>query len=180
MNVLAICGSLRAQSLNAAVLRAAVQTAPPHWHVTVEPALSRLPYFNADVEQAALPPEVADFRAHAAAADGLIIAGPEYVHGMSGVLKNALEWLVGGGELTLKPVALITVSPAMTGGSRAQAWTRETLQVMGAHVLEDGLRVPGAVPKIVDGRLTDAATSARLGKLLDQLDAAMAAPMISE
>jgi chromate reductase len=74
-------------------------------------------------------------------------------------------------------VALITVSPAMTGGDRAQAWTRETLQVMGAYVLEDALGVPGAAGKIVDGRLADPATSARLRKLLDRLDEAMAGSM---
>ena len=73
MNILAICGSLRARSLNAAVLRAAREVAPGHWSVAMEAGLSGLPYFDAELEKEALPQVVAEFRGRVGAADGLLI-----------------------------------------------------------------------------------------------------------
>ncbi|MEU5366924.1 NADPH-dependent FMN reductase [Streptomyces sp. NPDC005925] len=174
MKVLALCGSLREKSLNASVLRSATDLFAPPWEITVEPGLDRLPFFNADVEETALPDIVADLRAAVQAADGLLIATPEYAHGTSGVLKNALEWLVGGGEIAAKPVALVSASPAVTGGDNARAWLTQTLTVMGAAVLPDGLRIPQATRKIADGRITDEPTLAELKGLLDDLARAVA------
>ncbi|WP_019071566.1 NADPH-dependent FMN reductase [Streptomyces hokutonensis] len=175
MKILALCGSLRSGSLNAAVLRSATDLFVPPWEITVEPDLGRLPFFNADVEENDLPEIVAELRARLGASDGLLIATPEYAHGTSGVLKNALEWLVGGGEIAMKPVALMSASPAVTGGDRARAWLTETLTVMGANVLADGLRIPQATRKVKDGRLTDEPTLAALRDLLDDLARAVAA-----
>ncbi|MGW0882368.1 NADPH-dependent FMN reductase [Streptomyces sp. NPDC002671] len=169
MKTLGMCGSLRSQSLNAAVLRTAVELTLPPREIVVEPDLGRFPFFNADVEMTALPQSVADFRAAVGAADGLLIVTPEYAHGTSGVLKNALEWLVGGGEIAAKPVALVSASPANTGGDHARAWLTQTLTVMGAHVLPGDLRIPRATGKITNGRLTDEQTLAELRDLLDAL-----------
>jgi NAD(P)H-dependent FMN reductase len=169
MEILALCGSLRSGSLNASVLRSAADLCEPSWKLTVEPDLGRLPFFNADVEQHALPQVVARLRARVGAVDGLLISTPEYAHGTSGMLKNALEWLVGGGETAGLPVALMSASPAITGGNRAQAWLAETLTVMGADVLESGLKIPQATRKVHDGRVTDEATLAAIKELLGRL-----------
>ena len=174
MKILALCGSLRSESLNAAVLRSAADLFVPPWELDIEPDLGRFPFFNADVEQTTLPEVVADLRARVGAADGLLIATPEYAHGTSGVLKNALEWLVGGGEISGKPVALASASPAVTGGDRARAWLTETLTIMGANVLPEGLRVSQATRKVTDGRISDEPTLKGLGELLDLLARAVA------
>ncbi|MGW4381427.1 NADPH-dependent FMN reductase [Kitasatospora sp. NPDC004531] len=74
---------------------------------------------------------------------------------MSGVLKNALEWIVGGGQLVGKPVAVVTASPSPRGGARARAWTTETLRMMDADVLPESMSIPSAGTRIKDGRVTD-------------------------
>lgn len=169
---LGICGSLRAGSLNAAALSSVAELceeAGSGWEFAREPRLDRLPFFNPDVERGPLPEPVAEFRARVAAADAVLIATPEYAHGTSGVLKNALEWLVGGGELVGKPVALLSASPASTGGGRAQAWLRETLTVMSAEVLPQGLEIPLASAKASGGRIADPATLDAMRELLHTL-----------
>ncbi|MET7289385.1 NADPH-dependent FMN reductase [Streptomyces sp. NPDC005573] len=171
---LGLCGSLRSGSLNAAVLRTASQLTPPPGEFALWPDLGRLPYFDADAEETALPPVVARLRAAVAASDGVLIATPEYAHGTSGVLKNALEWLVGGGELDGKPAALASASPAVSGGDHARAWPAQTLAVMGARVIPRQLRLPGATRKIEHGRVVDGPGLAALGALLDDLAAAAA------
>ncbi|GHH29085.1 NADPH-dependent FMN reductase [Streptomyces rubradiris] len=172
MRILGLCGSLRAGSLNAAVLRSAAELVVPPRELLIDPGLGRLPFFDADVEMTALPQVVAELRGAVGAADGLLIATPEYAHGTSGVLKNALEWLVGGGEMEGKPVALASASPATTGGDRARAWLAETLAVMGAKVVPRELGIPRATLMITDGRITDEPTRTALARLLDDLAAA--------
>jgi chromate reductase, NAD(P)H dehydrogenase (quinone) len=174
MKILALCGSLRSGSLNAAVLRSAAELFVPPWDITVEPDLGRLPFFNAEVEENDCPEIVSELRGRLGASDGMLIATPEYAHGTSGVLKNALEWLVGGGEIAGKPVALMSASPAVTGGDRARAWLTETLTVMGANVLPTDLRIPLATAKVKAGRLTDEPTLEALRELLDSLAKAVA------
>ncbi|MFF5854387.1 NADPH-dependent FMN reductase [Streptomyces sp. NPDC012751] len=174
MEILGLCGSLRSGSLNAALLRSAAELTRPPRAFVVDRGLDRLPFFDAEVEENALPAVVAELRAAVGTADGLLIATPEYAHGTSGVLKNALEWLVGGGEVDAKPVALASASPAVTGGDRARAWLAETLAVMGARVIPRELRVPQATLKIVDGRVTDEPTRQDLAGLLDDLARAVA------
>ena len=133
--------------------------------------VSRLPYFDHDVEMAGPPPEVTEFRALVGEADGVLIASPEYAHGMSGVLKNALEWLVGSGGVVGTPVAVVTASPSMTGGDRAQAWVRETLEVMEA-VLLPSLLVRRASGRIRDGAVHDPEVLGALRTLMGELTSA--------
>lgn len=134
MNILAISGSLRASSLNSMLLRATARLAPPGIMVDVYRELDALPLFNPDLE-AVDPPAVARLRARIIAADALLFASPEYAHGVSGVLKNALDWMVGNESFVDKPVGLFNASPRAT---IAPAALQETLATMAARV------VPGA------------------------------------
>lgn len=170
MRILGLCGSLRTGSHNGAALRTAADLCTASgYEFELAPTLSRLPFFNADEDASALPPTVADLRARVDQADAVLIASPEYAHGTSGLLKNALEWLSGGIEFAGKPVALVTASPAATGGNRAQAWLRETLTVMGIDVLSPGLEIPLVPRKVSGGRVTDPATVAAMAELLGAL-----------
>jgi NAD(P)H-dependent FMN reductase len=130
-SVLAIAGSLRRISMNAALLRASARLAPPGVAVEVFP-LGELPLFNPDLE-ADLPAPVR--RLHAAIDDcaALLIASPEYAHGVSSVLKNALDWLVSFEGFVGKPVAIFNASPASV---HAHAALREILTTMSASIVE--------------------------------------------
>jgi len=110
MEILAIAGSLRAASINAAFCRAASRLAPSGVVVTVSRNLGTLPLFNPDLEHSP-PLAVAEFRAAVDRADALLIASPEYAHGISSVMKNALDWLVSHEGFIAKPVAVINTSP---------------------------------------------------------------------
>ena len=132
--LMTVSGSLRTGSSNTALLAAAALVAPPAVTVSVYTALGTLPAFNPDIEEAAarVPLPVRRWRTALAAADMLLISTPEYAHGIPGALKNALDWLVGSGELVGKPVGVINPSAA----SRfAFAQLIEVLSVMSATVV---------------------------------------------
>jgi chromate reductase len=131
LNLLAISGSLRAASANTTVLRTAIQLAPHGVRISLYEGLGDLPHYNPDLDGEVPPPAVADFRAQLRRADAVIICSPEYAHGVPGVLKNALDWIVSSGEFMGKPVALINARPASTF---AQASLHETLTVMMAEI----------------------------------------------
>lgn len=133
IRILAISGSLRAASLNSALLRAAARLAPPDIHVELFGGLGSLPLFNPDIEIADAPP-VASFRARILEADGILIASPEYAHGVTGVIKNALDWMVGSEAFVNKPVALLNASPRAT---QAQTSLHEIITVMSARIIEE-------------------------------------------
>lgn len=132
MKILAISGSLRAASNNTALLRAAARLAPADISVELFRDLGNLPLFNPDIE-ATDPPVVARFRAQLMAADAVLIASPEYAHGVTGAMKNALDWMVGGEAFVNKPVALLNASPRAV---HAQAALRETITVMSALIVD--------------------------------------------
>jgi chromate reductase, NAD(P)H dehydrogenase (quinone) len=139
MNVLALAGSLRAASINAAFCRAASRLAPPGLHITVYGELGSLPLFNPDLEVAP-PCIVAQFRAAIGGVDALILASPEYAHGISGVMKNALDWLVSYEGFVAKPVAVINSSPR---ARHAYDSLLEVLKTMAATgVQEASITVP--------------------------------------
>jgi chromate reductase len=131
--ILAISGSLRSASLNTALLRAAACVAPAGMHLELFDGLGTLPLFNPDIE-ATDPPAVANFRTRLLAADGILIASPEYAHGISGVMKNALDWMVGCETFINKPVALFNTSLRAV---HAQAAIREILTTMSARIVEE-------------------------------------------
>ncbi len=134
MKIVAICGSLRTQSSNLALLRAAIAIAPDGLDVQLYDGLASLPHFNPDDDRegAQPPPAVATLRALLASSDGILISTPEYAHGVPGSLKNMLDWLVSDGALVDKPVALISASPV--GGQFAQSSLAETLRTMNWRV----------------------------------------------
>jgi NAD(P)H-dependent FMN reductase len=131
--VLCLSGSLRRVSGNTALLHAARELAPDTLALEVYEGLGRLPLFNPDAEIEPLPVPVQDLRARVGASDVLLIACPEYAHGIPGALKNLLDWLVGSLEFPDKPVALLNASAR--GSHHAQAALREVLQTMSARLL---------------------------------------------
>jgi len=148
VGILAVSGSLRTASSNTALVRAAAASAPQNVAVRLYSDLAELPHFNPDLDGDTPPTAVAQFRSQLAACDAVLISSPEYAHGVPGALKNALDWVVGSGELVGQPVALINTSPRAT---HAQASLAETLTVMSTNL------IPGAsisLPLI--GRALDA------------------------
>ncbi len=145
-NVLAIFGRLREGSSNTTLLRAAILIAPETMTVTLYTGLPDLPPFNPDQDNADIP-AVLDFRRRLVQADGVLISSPEYAHGVSGVLKNALDWVVGSGELNGKPVALLSAAPWAT---HAQAQLRETLITMDTRFVEEASVAVRILPKTLD------------------------------
>lgn len=133
MRILAISGSLRAASLNTALLRAVARIAPPELEIALYRGIGDLPLFNPDIEQAS-PAPVADLRMQIIASDALLIASPEYAHGVTGVIKNALDWMVGNESFVHKPVALLNASPRAV---HAQAALRETISTMSARIIDE-------------------------------------------
>ena len=133
MRIIALSGSLRQASINSAFCRAAARLAPPQLTVTVYAGLAGLPLFNPDLEGNP-PAPVLDFRAAVGAADALIIASPEYAHGISGPMKNALDWLVSFEGTVNKLIALINTSPR---ARHAYAATLEVLQTMSTRVVAE-------------------------------------------
>jgi chromate reductase, NAD(P)H dehydrogenase (quinone) len=133
VRILGLCGSLRSASLNAALLRTAVRVAPQGVQVQLLPGLGELPLFNPDLEPA--PPRgVLELRRAVDVADALLIASPEYARGVSGTIKNALDWLVSHEGFVGKPVALLNASPR---AHHALAALRETLRTMSATLVDE-------------------------------------------
>jgi chromate reductase len=133
MRFLAISGSLRQASLNSALLRAVARIAPNRIEVVLYRGLGDLPLFNPDIEPTQ-PAPVAALREQILASEALLIASPEYAHGVSGVIKNALDWMVGNETFVGKPVALLNASPRAT---HAQAALRETVSTMSARIVDE-------------------------------------------
>lgn len=133
ITILAIAGSLRAASLNTALLRAIARLAPPSFDIRIYPGLGELPLFNPDLDADSLPP-VTGLRDAILAADVLILASPEYAHGVSGPMKNALDWMVGNESFVDKPLVLLNASPRAT---HAQAALRETVRTMSARLIDE-------------------------------------------
>jgi NAD(P)H-dependent FMN reductase len=136
LNVLALCGSLRKASVNAALLRAAAGLARPGADVEIADWLGRLPLYNPDLEDVVadveVPRAVLALRLAVDAADAILIASPEYAHGISGTLKNALDWLVSFEPIIHKPVAVLNASPR---AHHADDALRETLRTMNASLV---------------------------------------------
>lgn len=166
MKIIAICGSLRAQSSNLKLLRKCIELAPSSMSIEIYDRLGELPHFNPDLDTGEIgsepPPIVRELRNLLAGAAGIIISSPEYAHGVPGSLKNALDWLVSAGELVGKPVLLLNAS---LGGEHAQAALVETLKTMNWNVLADAsLLAPFAHQRMESPELIE-----KLRKSLDAL-----------
>ncbi|MBU6248182.1 MAG: NAD(P)H-dependent oxidoreductase [Xanthomonadaceae bacterium] len=172
MKLLGISGSLRRASFNTALLHAAAELLPSG-HTLVIHDLHGLPLFDQDVEDEGDPAEVVALKDAIAAADGLLLASPEYNGGITGVLKNAIDWASRKGmardaaPLAGKRVCIIGASPGITGTVRAQDALRLVLRRAGALVEPQGeVLVFQAHTKIADGRLVDERTREALARHL--------------
>lgn len=175
MRVFALSGSLRRDSYNTALLRAARDVAPQGVEVELYEGLASLPPYDADADVGAGPPAVQDLRERIAASDALLVATPEYNGSIPGVLKNAVDWAsrpFPGSALGGKTVAVTGASTGAYGGVWAQAELRKSLGVAGARVLADGVAVPKAHERFDgEGALLDVALRDRLAALLTALSA---------
>jgi NAD(P)H-dependent FMN reductase len=171
LTFLGLPGSLRAASINAALLRAAAQLAPPQASLTVFRGVGELPLFNPDLE-AQCPAGVRTLHAAVAAADALVVASPEYAHGVTGTIKNALDWLVSFEPFVGKPVAVLNASPR---AHHADAALRETLRTMSALVVEEAsIAIPLLGARLDDaGMVRDPAVAAAIRRALLALHAAV-------
>ena len=152
MKILAICGSLRAASLNAMLIRALIRLAPPDIDILAYDGMETLPLFNPDLDLTP-PASAVNLKQQIAAADVILIASPEYAHGITGVIKNALDWTVSSDVFVYKPVVVLNASPRAT---HADAALREILSVMSARILETAsVKVPVIGAKLdEDGMLS--------------------------
>ncbi|MBB36669.1 MAG: NADPH-dependent FMN reductase [Hirschia sp.] len=169
--ILAISGSLRAASFNTSVLKTLAAQSGDKANITVR-TLNDIPMFSQDLESEP-PASVADLRAAMKAADGIIISTPEYNHGPSGALINALDWTsrpYGQSSYMGKQVLIMSASPASTGGARAHAQLYQNFVANACHVIGGPqVCVAGAHEKIENGQLTDTATLDFLQQALDRL-----------
>jgi NAD(P)H-dependent FMN reductase len=148
VRIVAISGSLKHTSANSALVQALAAAAPSEVELWSE--LGDLPHFTPDDDGGAV---VASLRDAVARADLLLIATPEYAGGMPGSLKNALDWLVGTGELYGKDVAVLSAAPSPERGGQARAWTETVVGMQGGRVLVSFTVAPGADPEEVLARI---------------------------
>jgi chromate reductase len=160
-NVLGISGSLRARSYNRSALLAAAELMPPSMRLTIT-RYDDIPLFNQDLLDQGVPDAVARLAREIAAADGLLIASPEYNFSISGVLKNAVDWLskIPVQPFKDKPVALLSATTGPLGGARHQYEVRKILGALEALILlKPEIYISMSATKFdADGRLTDAPT----------------------
>jgi chromate reductase len=168
--ILAIAGSLRRGSFNRMLVRAAVESAPAGMIVHPYDELAAIPLFNEDLE-AETPESVTHFRSAAASADGLLISTPEYNWSISGVLKNAIDWLSRPDPSDLlagKPIAIIGASGGRWGTRLAQATLRQVLTSTESLVMPAPAMFVREAAALFDGtgHLTDATARAQLESVL--------------
>ncbi|QKJ65387.1 NAD(P)H-dependent oxidoreductase [Deefgea piscis] len=139
IKLVAISGSLRAASCNSALLRAVKAMAPIHIQVSLFEQMAFIPPFNPDINIDEFP-LLAQLRDQIIAADGVLIASPEYAHGISGVMKNLLDWMVNTPAFVNKPVAILNAAPR---AHHAFDSLKEVLTMMSANLLyEASITVP--------------------------------------
>jgi chromate reductase, NAD(P)H dehydrogenase (quinone) len=175
MKVLAISGSLRVESYNTALARAARELAPPGVEIELYEALARLPHYDQDLDRpgTAPPPAVRTLRERIEDADALLIVTPEYNGSVPGVLKNAIDWASArhrGSSLENKTIAIAGVTTGQYGAIWAQQDLRKILGIAGARVLHGELPVSRG-PEVFDavGRLVDPLVAERVREHLAAL-----------
>ena len=167
-NILAISGSLRAESTNLKIIENVARLAAKKLNFTVYRGLSALPQFNPDLDTAEPPETVKDLRRLIEESDGVLICTPEYVFGVPGALKNAIDWTVSSGEFSGKPTALITAS---LGGEKSHESLLLTLKTVEAIIGENAdLLIQYARTKVnAEGAVSDAETVEALKLLIESL-----------
>lgn len=173
--VAGISGSLREDSYNTATLRAALELAPDTLHIEII-TLDDVPLFDQDVEAKGWPDRVQRLRDQVDAADAVIFASPEYNYSITGVLKNAIDWLSrpeGDAPLNGKPVSIVGATPSFVGTARGQAHLRQIVYYNAMPLLPTAeVLIARASERFDDeGRLTDQTTRDVLAKMLDKFAA---------
>jgi chromate reductase, NAD(P)H dehydrogenase (quinone) len=175
VRILAFAGSLRRGSYNRALVRTAAEVAPDG--VTVDTFdLEGIPLFNADVEVQGYPDRVQEFHQAISDSDALLIATPEYQHGIPGVLKNAIDWASRPPRTAAiigKPVAIMGAAPGLWGTARAQVQLRQVLVYNNCPmVMKPEVLVANAKERFdEEGRLVHEATRVFIRELLESLGA---------
>lgn len=176
MRILALSGSLREQSYNAALAREAADQAPVGVDVDLYERLGDLPLYDADLdgEGEDAPAPVSDLRRRIEAADALFVVTPEYNGSLPGVLKNAIDWASrppgGGAALWGKTVAIAGATTGQYGAIWAQQDLRRILGIAGARVIDGELPVARAQHVFDEaGRLHDPLLAERLRAHLESL-----------
>jgi chromate reductase, NAD(P)H dehydrogenase (quinone) len=166
-------GSLRKGSFNAAIARALPKLAPEGVTIEPLPSVGEFPLYNHDVQQDGFPPIVTRIADAIRKADGVIIVTPEYNHSFPGVLKNAIDWIsrVPNQPFGGKPVALISSSPSLFGGLRAQLHLRHVFVYLDGRVLNKPEVIIPQVNTKVDVATSEITDSATRGFVADQLKA---------
>jgi chromate reductase len=172
MRVLGISGSLRSDSHNQRLLRAAAALLPPEAEFVQFTGLKTIPPFDED-DEAAPGSAVEAWREQIERADVLLFATPEYNHSIPGALKNAVDWAsrpVADATLRNKPAAVIGASTGMFGAVWAQAELRKSLAAAGARVIDRELPVADAENAFApDGALAEHDQALALGEILAEL-----------
>jgi chromate reductase len=168
----AFCGSLRQGSFNKMALHAFIDRLPADISVqTVE--IGDWPLYNFDIQAKGFPDKVQAAQKAMLEADGLVLVTPEYNYGVSGVLKNAIDWLsrLTPQPFAAKPIAMFGASGGVLGTARAQYQLRQMLVFLdGRPVNKPEVMIGQAQSRFADGKLTDETT----GKLLSDLGASLA------
>jgi chromate reductase len=176
--ILGISGSLRRDSHNTSLLRAAAEAAGPDIEFVLYDGLKQIPPYDEDDDVDPRPESVARLNEAIAAADAVFFSTPEYNSSIPGQLKNAIDWVsrpVATNALRNKPVAVVGASTGGFGAVWAQAELRKVLAAVGARVLDLELPVPHAHTRFEDGGLTDEEIRTRLEEAIEALaDAARA------
>ncbi len=170
--IVALCGSLRKDSLNRKLMNEIIRQSEGKWHIK-EAEIGELPLFNEDLEAAGDPDSVRSFRKKLNEADGVLIVTPEYNAGIPGGLKNALDWASRSPkEFSIKnlPVAIAGASNGNVGTALSQMQVRQILTNMNANIMTNPKIIASRYQDKIDpesGRLTDEATEKQIDKFID-------------
>ncbi len=172
VSLVGFAGSLRKGSYNKAILRAAAELVPADASLEILD-LEGIPPFNQDLETS-MPETVKEFKRKIKSADAVVMVTPEHNYSVPGVLKNAIDWAsrpYGDNSFEGKPAALMSASPGILGGARAQYQLRQVLVFLDMHPLNrPEVFVTQANQKIDEqGRLIDEETRKRIRQLLEAL-----------
>ena len=172
VTILGFAGSLRKNSYNKALLRAAAELVPEDAELEIFD-LEGIPLFNQDLETQ-IPEKVKEFKVKIKAADAILIVTPEYNSSFPGVLKNAIDWAsrpYGDNSFEGKPVAVMSASVGMLGGVRAQYHLRQTFVFLNMYPVNKPEVIVTFAPQKIDenGRLTDETTKNLIKELLENL-----------
>lgn len=166
MRILAVCGSLKAGSGNLALLKTAAALMPPGVDVEFFAGLGDLPHFNPDLEATGVPESVARWRQALCESDAVLIASPEYGFSLPGALKNAIDWVIGSGELERKVVAITAATTGSDRGRRGLQALREPLSavratIVGGEPIPTGAGLESQVAALAQALIEAAATAQR-------------------